>query len=170
MARVKMAAPWIVFVAEMEQMFKYDTEVHIVYDEEAQIVKVYVDNGAKASALEALFPAEKAFGNIVLKIEVIPANNFEVVTYADRYATAFSGNGAFSFIRRVKGIFSNDLIYVVFKNEVVQYYNDDLGDIYGQCSTLYQEIAKHIFVPVEGVFYCTNVPETNHNLNNSNWP
>ena len=169
MARLKKSAPWYIFVDEMEEMFKYDPEVHIVYDEENQIVKVYVDNGLKASALENLLPPTKEFGNITLEVQVIPANNFEVGTYASRYEEAFRGNEALSFIQRIHGIYSNDLIYIVFKNKVVQYYNDDLGDIYGQCSTLYQEIAKHIFVPQDGVFYCTDTDGKDTRVG-STWP
>lgn len=43
-------------------------------------------------------------------------------------------------------------------NKVVQYFNDDLGDAHGVCSTLYQEIAKDVFGEHEGIFFCTNLP------------
>ena len=48
------------------------------------------------------------------------------------------------------------MTYVVFVKEVVQYFNDDLGDANGVCSTLYQDIAKRLFTSTEGVFFCTN--------------
>lgn len=173
MAMIKLAPPWVTFASEMEQMFKYDSEVHVVYDNDEHEIKVYVDNSAKAGALTELLPAEKTYGNIVLKITVVPANGISAQN-ENLYRTAFKGNGAFSFLKTVRGIFSNDLTYVVFKNKVVQYFNDDLGDIYGQCSTLYQEIAKHIFGEAQGVFFCTDVQTNTQNLDWNNplgeWP
>ena len=65
----------------------------------------------------------------------------------------------FSYVEEVTGIFSNPITYVVFVNEVVQYYNDNLSDIHGLRSTLYQEIAKDIFETRLGVYYCTDLPE-----------
>ena len=66
----------------------------------------------------------------------------------------------------------NPITYVVFVNEVVQYFNDDLGDVYGQCSTLYQEIAKDVFGETEGVFFCTDVEEPVYALGKplGEWP
>ena len=72
------------------------------------------------------------------------------------FCTAFNRNPAFVFTKSIQGIFSNNITYVVFRNKVVQYFDDDLSDIYGQCSTLYQYIAKNIFVDMESVFYCTD--------------
>ena len=153
---LKLAPPWVTFVNEITQMFLQDPEVHIVYDNDKYEVSIYVDNAAKAGALTELLPTEKIYGTVALNIKVIPANGVSVPS-GNLYQIAFKNNGAFSFVKTIRGIFSNDLTYVVFKNKVVQYFNDDLGDIYGQCSTLYQELAKHIFGDREGVFFCTDV-------------
>lgn len=158
MAMLKLAPPWVTFASELAQLFRHDPQVHVVYDNDENEVKLYVDNGMKAAALAALLPEAKEYGNVTLKVTVVPANGFVAPT-GDLYRTAFSGNGAFSFVKQISGIFSNNLTYVVFKNKVVQYFNDDIGDIYGQCSTLYQEIAKNVFEAKEGVFFCTDVEE-----------
>lgn len=39
--------------------------------------------------------------------------------------------------------------------EVVQYFNDNIGDINGNCSTLYEIIARDIFPNVNGIYFCT---------------
>ena len=93
-------------------------------------------------------PREPVFGYLH-KMSIVLPNNYP----------SADGNPIFSFCRVVSGIFSHDLVYVVFVNRVVQYFNDDLSDIYGQCSTLYQTIAKDILKPQEGVFYCTDVEQ-----------
>lgn len=160
MARVGMSAPWVVFYREVEEMFKGDPEVKIVYDEEKNIIKLYVDNSEKATALQTLLPETRMFGSIALSIEVIPFNNFgQIKETQNIYATAFAGNPVLSYIRTIRGIFTNNLTYIVFKNKVVQYFNDDLGDVNGMCSTLYQNIANNIFNKNDGVFYCTDLPE-----------
>lgn len=163
MASIKLAPPWITLASEMEQLFKYDPEVHIVYDNDAFIISVYVDKQRKADALAALLPETITFGNIELHINVIPANGALSTTVglsqAQLFKNAFEDNGAFAFVKQVTGIFSNNLTYVVFKNKVVQYFNDNLGDIYGNCSTLYQDIAKNIFGAIPGVYFCTDIEQ-----------
>jgi hypothetical protein len=49
---------------------------------------------------------------------------------------------------------------VVFVPKVVQYYTDNLGDINGFRTTLYQELAKELFGESEltrGVYFCTDI-------------
>lgn len=164
MAKIKMSSPWVVFYREINEMFKYDKQVHVVYDEDENHIKLYVDDDYKAEALSYLLPEEKCFGNVTLTISVIPANidkdmSLVGVNRADLLEIALTDNGAFSFSKTIHGIFTNNLTYIVFKNKVVQYFVDDLSDIYGQCSTLYQEIAKDVFGEIEGVFFCTDIDD-----------
>ena len=168
MARLMLAPPWEIYAKELVEMFRYDKQVHVVLDAENYVVHVYVDSEKKAEALGKLLPESILFGNVTLNISVVPPNSNGVPDRADipeapalstLYLTAFNGNSAFAFLKTVKGIFPNDLTYVVFKNKVVQYYNDDLGDVHGKKSTLYQDIAEHVFAKKEGVFFCTDVEE-----------
>ena len=176
MANMKLSAPWIIFVREVEELFKYDEEVHVVYNDDEKELKLYVDSEDKSSALNELLPTMKTFGNVELYIQVVPANVDFVLAKGpkiDLYVQALDGNGAFSFAKEVKGVFANNLTYVVFRNKVVQYFNDDLGDIYGQCSTLYQNIAKDVFGETEGVFFCTDIDrsfESLSSVSNCEWP
>lgn len=162
MAKLNQSAPWVTYVSELEQMFKYDNEVHVVYAEEEYTVQLFVEEGMKASALRELLPEEKTFGDVKLSIVIVPANGVFIPTTDDDnlFYFALRGNGAFAFTKVISGILSNDIIYVVFKNKVVQYFDDNLGDIYGQRSTLYQEIAKNLFNKIDGVFYCTDMETT----------
>ena len=164
MATFHLSAPWVIFYREIAAMFKYDPQVHVIYDEAENHVKLYVDETEKALALSAMLPSSKVFGSVELRISVIPENynsclNTGTLSNQELFETAFEDNAAFSFAKTIPGIFSNNLTYVVFRNRVVQYFSDDLGDIYGQCSTLYQEIAKHIFGERDGVFFCTDVEQ-----------
>jgi len=154
--KVGLSAPWVTFYREINALFGDDPDIHIEYDEDEVEVKLFVQNSDKADALTQLLPTEKAFGNVVLKITVIPANE-PAPTKASLIARAFQGNPVYSYGTTVDGIMSNPIHYVVFANKVVQFFNDDLGDVNGNCSTLYQEIAKDVLGAEEGVHYCTDV-------------
>lgn len=158
MARIGISSPWVVFYRKVEAFFKKDPEVHVLYDEEKNEVILYVDNSVKAAAIDQILVHEKVYGNVTLKLKVIPANGFGL-SKGFLFQNALDKNPALSYIKTVRGVFSNDLTYIVFACEVVQYYNDDLGDIHGICSTLCQDIANDIFEPAEGVFYCTDIKE-----------
>ena len=51
--------------------------------------------------------------------------------------------------------FQDEINYVIFANEVVQYYNDDMRDFNGVRSTLYQYIADELFKTRPDTHYCT---------------
>ena len=157
MKTVKLVSPWIDYYEEINALFGQDPDVNVVYDEDAQEIKLYVTGQDKAYALDKLMPAEKTFGNVVVKVTIIPANETVEKTNLDLLKDAFMGNPAFSYaVAANKGFF--DMSYVVFKNAVVQYHNDDLGDVNGMRSTLYQEIAKDVLGMFDGIYYCTDTP------------
>ena len=160
MALLNLSSPWVIYYREVQALFAEDPSVHVVYDEWENHIKLYVDKGDKAEALELLLPKEKMFGDVTVKLSIIPANNadglFGDFNTGELYSIAFYGNSAYAFSKTITGVFTNNLTYVVFKKKVVQYYNDSLGDIYGQCSTLYQDIAKDVFGESEGLFFCTD--------------
>lgn len=168
MATLKLSSPWVIYYKELCALFGKDEHVHIVFDEGSNTVKLYVEDEERAAAIESLLPVEKHFGEVTLYINVYPANYKENLSNkfvsvpseaADIFRKAFSSNPALSFVREVRLLYNNPMTYVVFRNEVVQYFNDNLGDIYGQCSTLYENIARDVLETPDGVYYCTDKPE-----------
>lgn len=158
MAILKLSAPWQTYYKELSALFEKDDEVNIVYDMDEQVINIYVDNAIKAEAMAAALPMVKEFGSIELKINIIPSNKVNMLRSSKGmgYVDLFKGNPIVDDIIVVDGIMSNSITYVIFKKEVVQYFNDNLGDAHGLCSTLYQDIAKRVFENQEGVFFCTN--------------
>ena len=98
---------------------------------------------------------EKEFGNVVLHIEVIPAN-VQPKTKFEIFSTAFKGNPAVSSIEKVAA-YGQNLGFVIFEPRVVQYPTDDIGDYFGIESTLYEDIARDIFDDTENVFFSTDI-------------
>lgn len=158
MAVVKLSAPWQTYYKELSLLFEHDDEVRIIYDTEAQIINIFVDNAVKAEAMAAALPAVKQFGSIELEINIIPSNRVNMLraSKGNGFVDLFKGNSIVDDVVVVDGIMSNSITYVIFKKEVVQYFNDDLGDANGMCTTLYQDVAKRVFEDHEGVFFCTN--------------
>ena len=152
---LKLSPPWVKFAKEIEMLFSKDPEVRVTYDEDAVEVTLYVENEEKAEAISKLLPSTKTFVEVELKITVLPANILQQ-NNASLFVKAFDGNPVLSYTLVKEGYFSNPMTYIVFAKEVVQFFNDDLGDVYGNCSTLYQDIAKDVFGSVDGIFFCTD--------------
>ena len=157
---LSLATPWAIYFRQIEALFQEDSEVRVTFESEdgEHEIKIYVDNQDKADAIAKLLPDEKVFGGVSVKVTVIPSNDDEtsLVKLIER---AFRGNPALKYIKSVDpSMTSFGADYVVFKKEVVQYFNDSLADINGQCSTLYQDIAREVIEQKDGevVYFCTD--------------
>lgn len=158
--KTKLTPPWVGYANKFDQMFGKDPQLHIKFDDENCRLKVLVDSQKKYEALKELLPSKVSFGNIDMYIDLIPSNAMVGKSdIASLFADAFEDNPVLEDIIEIPGVFNNKLTYIVFKKEVVQYWNDNLGDPHGLVSTLYQDIAKDIFVGLDGVNYCTNPEE-----------
>lgn len=157
--RLKLSPPWTTFVNEITALFDGDPEIAINYNENERKVVLATNNGDKAAALLKLLPSEKVFGNITLKIGVDgPISNKAFVSNFELMSTVFDRNPALSMVKVVDGIITA-FTYVVFKNCVVQFFNDNLNDLHGVVSTLYEDLARDIFADAGlcGVVFNTDI-------------
>lgn len=155
---VRLSSPWVEYFNKINAMFKDDPDIKIVYNEDKNAINLYVDGSAKAEALAALLPAEKSFGNVTVTVSVIPSN--EPRTKIGLFRDAFQGNPAFSYSITLDNVFTNPISYVVFRNKVVQFFNDDLSDPHGLESTLYEFIAEELFAENhDGICFSTDIQE-----------
>lgn len=160
--RLKMSPPWVTYINEMVALFDGDVEIACNVNNSASkpSITLATYNSDKAAALLKLLPSEKQFGNVTLEINVdcphIPNKAFP--TYKELFETAFYKNPAFAYVVVPEGYFV-PFTYVVFKNCVVQFFNDNLNDPHGVISTLYQDIACDLFRDncPGGVSFCTDV-------------
>ena len=156
----KLSSPWVTLYREIEAMFGEDPDIKVEYvagDGNDPIIKLYVEGQDKADAIAKILPETYEFGGVTVSVTVVPANKAE--SKESLFRCAFEGNPAFSYAVTASGIFTNPITYVVFKNKVVQFWNDDLGDVNGNETTLYETIAGHLFSEQDGVSYCTDTPE-----------
>lgn len=157
MAIIKKSAPWITYYKEVNELFREDDDVLVVYNEDDNTINVYVEDETKAGAIQYLLPTEKNFGNVRLFVNVIPSNKGSYMVNASNLLSvatdAFRDNDAVVAVTDISGVFP--LVYVIFKKRVVQYFDDNIGDINGNCSTLYETMAKNVFNDV-GIKFCTS--------------
>ena len=164
--RLKVSPPWITYIHKLTALFDEDPQIAFNVDFSADrgpSVTLSINNGEKAAALIKLLPTEVEYGNITLTVTVDcnHISNRAFVSKKELFETAFEGNPIFAYAVAPadEGYWYPTITYVVFKNCVVQFFNDNLNDCHGLVSTLYQDIATDIFLDEvsEGVFFNTDV-------------
>jgi hypothetical protein len=136
-------------------MFREDPQVTVKFDQDNYEVKLYVDDADKADALGKILRNSIDYGTITLKVTVIPPN-YADTDIRDLYEKALEGNGA------VFDYLTNPNLgkhYVIFRNEVIQYFSDDLSKANSVTSTLYEDIAEDIFIERPSMGYSTELGE-----------
>ena len=161
------AAPWVSYAHKLKALFDPDPDIRIDYIEDMNEVKLYIHGQKKYEALDYLLPKKKVFGNVTLHISLIPSNAMSgTLDIGEIMKDAFEGNDIFSRVVDTKTMFEQ-ASYVIFHKEVAQYFDDNLADLNGMRSTLYQDIADEVFRDMEddhmrlpalyGVHFCTEV-------------
>lgn len=160
MENVKLSPPWDEYARKIAELFLQDEEIHVEYAEKENKLTIWVDNTDKYEALTKILPAEKDFGGHILSIEIVPANVKEEEKDSRYYLKKlFRGNEAVSEIVDTK-IGAASITYIQFEKEVIQFWNDNLGDLHGIKSTLMEDIARDIFGETVNVFFGTDVTNT----------
>ena len=152
-----LSTPWVTFAREIDAIFSEDPEVTVVYQNDNKEIKIYVDNYAKADAIAAIIPQEKTFGNVTVKVIVIPSNE-DLVNRITLFRNAFAGNPILNRIETVTPAPNGPVNYVIFNREILSFFNDDLSDFYGAESTLAEDIARDVFdIGDDAICFCTEV-------------
>lgn len=149
---VKISPPWITYTNSVKAIFEKDPHVEVTYSNEDATLFLLIEGTEKFNAISALLPREKTFGNVTLTIDIEQKDN--QLGNADLFKAAFNGNEALVDFESFDTPFGPQH-YAIFKKEVVQFYDDNLGDINGLKSTLYENIAREIFGDLS-VHYCTS--------------
>ena len=168
--KMKLSPPWVTYFHKVQALFEKDDSVTVDFDEKNCCLNIIVkEDVEKGEAIQKLFPSEKVFGNNVMKINVITIMEEKQIPTAQIFAYAFCGNPIVEDIINASDILRDDQTYIMFQNKVVQFFNDDIYDYNGVCTTLYQDIAKDVFKDFADVHYCTSTNiNTNKEVKNTN--
>lgn len=175
--RLKISPPWITAIHKIEALFDGDPEIacNVTWNAPNPSIILACNNGDKVAALLQILPTEISFGGIALKVGVdgIPTNR-TFVSKRELFEVAFAKNPAFAYALAPaeEGYNWFSMTYVVFKNCVVQFFNDNLNDCHGVISTLYQDIAEEILSGpgVEGVYFNTDIEIGKLGMPLGEWP
>ena len=162
--RLKILPPWSITIKKIEALFDGDPQIACNSDFSGAHPKIILacNNGDKVAALQKILPDKISFGNIELEVGVngTPSNR-AFVNKKELFEVAFAGNPAFAYAVSPsdEGYSWFSMVYVVFKNCVVQFFADNLNDCHGIISTLYQDIAEEILTGegAQGVYFNTDV-------------
>jgi len=157
--RINVSSPWVCEFRKYQVLFEQDQDIKLAFDNSNPTIKMYISGQDKYEALSQLLPAEKKFGGVTLRIQLIPANNLKL-SKLDQFRRAFAGNPIVTdFISVPKDMIesTNNFDYVAFQKVVVQYHDDSLNDPHGNRSALYQDIANEVFENHDGVYFCTDI-------------
>lgn len=162
--RLKLSPPWTTYINKLQALFDGDPQIAFNINYQDMSVTLSGYNGDKNAALRHLLPPTKNFGNVTLTINIDgPINNIAFTTPKELFDTAFKGNPAYAYsvAPADEGYYFFSLTYVVFKNYVVQFFNDNLNDCHGLISTLYQDIAAELFedAGLHNVYYNTDIEQ-----------
>ena len=162
--RLKILPPWVTVINKITVLFDGDPQIacNVDYSGKNPSITLACNNGDKVAALQQILPEEFDFGNVVLKVGIdgVPTNR-AFRNKKELFETAFEQNPVFAYAVSPMddGYSWFSMVYVVFKKEVVQFYNDNLNDCHGIVSTLYQDIAEEILTGegAQGVYFNTAV-------------
>lgn len=174
---LRISAPWQEYRNKLAALLNPDPDIAVGDVKSSTIpgydyfLTIYVSDHKKYLALSKLLDQEVCFGQVKMQIEIYDYGYIfvEQASRIGKYNILFKGNPLFAGIWCVADQYGNEHGYVQFKPEVVQYFNDDIGDANGQWSGLAQDIAKKIFHReswATGVSFCTTKitePEEEHN-------
>ena len=153
-------APWVTTYKKICALFENDMDLHISDINEPTpgncTIVISSQNNAKLESIKKILKNHFEFGNVTLDIEFIPEDNNEKITDSD-FRNAFNCNENLTEVRTIETPDGFSRTYVVFEKEVVQFYNDDLTDLYGNYNGLMEDIARELFNEVDAsISYCTN--------------
>lgn len=144
-SKLGLSAPWNVWAKKARALFEQDDEVVVEYDGDAPSVTLLVDNPTKADALARLMPEAVEFGNVTLKVAVVPANDEQ--SAEQTFRAAFDGNPAFAGTEVGGMPDGSPVTFALFEPACTQWFADDLQNPYGLQTMTYEQVARDVLKP-----------------------
>ena len=163
--KVGIQAPWVTHYEFVKAMFGRDEEINISelneLDNGNYEFIVSSPNCDKLTAIIKIFKSDTfKFGNVSLHIKFLVENDSEEYG-GDDFETAFEDNPIFDEVITGKLPTGEEMYFVMFKKEVIQFYNDDISDPYGNFNGLAEDIARELFRDQFNVQFATSTNDPN---------
>ena len=161
---VEMQSPWVTYYNKINALFGSDPEIEVNLDTTDSAnpkITLYVDNTVKANSINMLLKSEVDMGNIKLTVSAVCPNNkvSSAKAGAAIIESAFKNNPIFKEAVTVETLIGN-ISYAIFQKEVIQFYNDDLTDAWGNFNGLAEDIMREVIddknTAIATVNFCTD--------------
>ena len=178
--KTNLSPPWYTLRNEIKCSVGYDRGVAVGPLDTTNtpyIVPIAVSGDDKAVALASIMNAEFPMGNITVAVQVKnsegvvikPKTPSSAEELGEMVKTAFGGNALFSEVV-VQSFFPGSpfkAVYAVFDKSVIQFYNDDLSDLYRNFNRVAAFVFREVLNPAPGgiALYCSTVEADPCNTN-----
>lgn len=157
--KIKLSPPWTTVEKKIRALFKGDEDITIkpmkrLADGNLEL-SLEGPDACKMIALNSIMKTKYNFGNFNLNlvfkttdkkdINPIKINEWFNNLYSI-YEDAFCSTATVIDVKDVQDRTGAENVIIEFKKEVVQFFNDDLTDFYGNWNGLYTDIATDIFI------------------------
>ena len=161
MKKVGLQSPWVTYRNFLNAMFERDPEVEVGAVDEGDdgiyTVIVMVHNYEKFLAMKDVLHQSIVMGNVtlVINLQCDVDTDKDTVSDFEKLKTVFQGNNIVKDFKVVTDPAGVDHNFVLFWPEVVQFWNDDMSDYYGNWNGLAEDIARGLFKVNASVNFCT---------------
>ena len=139
---VALSSPWMTYYNKLVALFNDDPELNVLWKEEEKTIIIESINTFKIMALEKLLAPTVAFGNVTVTVKCLVKDGAEESLSAV-FKTAFAGNPHFSKVIDAT-VVAVEETFVLFKPEVIQFFNDDTSDYYSNWNGLSEDIMRDV--------------------------
>lgn len=151
-------APWYNYYKKIYNLFSVDIEVTVDEDltenEDGNFeFTISSKNAVKLEAIEAILGYGRVFGNVKVLIKY-GYENMKEENYSETYKKAFSGNPLFKEVIDIEMPFHGKSSYVVFKKDIITFYDDNLSDYRGNNHYIVADLVKDVVANTK-LFICT---------------
>ena len=156
----KLSAPWETYRKMLEGFFDFDEDVivnKIVTQNGEKHIPIEVSNHKKFLALDKILTKKVVYGDTIVVIDLYDEENGETNDITmEVIKAAFESNFMVDKFVTNTDDAGTDHNYVVLANdELVQFFNDNMADYYGNTTMLPEEVAKIIFNTPWNIQFCT---------------
>lgn len=140
---VGISSPWMTYYKKLVALFFDDPELEVKWNEDEKSIIIESTNTFKIMALEKLLEPTVTYGNVTITVKCLVKDGSEE-SVASIFRTAFAGNPHISEVIEQETMGCIDQTFVLFKPEVIQFFNDDLTDYHGNWNGLSEDIMRDV--------------------------
>ena len=126
-----------------------------VQEEGNYLIQIEVQDRRHARALAAILELHKNIGNENIYIEVLhkgtivePQEDYKTMKdFIKMFETALCSNRYFNRATFIKSLAGYPIVFLIFKKEVIQFFNDDISDFFNNFNGVAADVFREVLKP-----------------------